>query len=202
GQEKSAHRERYRDGFITKTNPFQKFFAPGELEDLIEQTLDAEVMTLGMGICAVFRDQNEAELFEASRNRRRIDWTEISSQLRFSSAPYRHRTYADRYDLHKDLFDQFWKTMLDLGRVPEPGEFDRLIEVRRAAGGVKRAVQLVISQNGDQLWNLSKSARSEDTLVYLAMMNFRKRLLRREIPLRVRNDIRIFFGDLHTALGK
>src|SRR5262249_43395541 len=74
--------------------------------------------------------------------------------------------------------------------------------VRRAAGGVKRAVQLVISQNGDQLWNLSKSARSEDTLVYLAMMNFRKRLLRREIPLRVRNDIRIFFGDLHTALGK
>jgi DNA phosphorothioation-associated putative methyltransferase len=201
GQENNAHTQPYRDGFITKTNTFQKFFAPGELEDLIEQTLDAEVITLGMGICAVFRDQNEAEQFEASRNRRRIDWTEISSQLRFSSAPYRRRTYADRYELHKDLFDQFWKMMLDLGRVPEPGEFDRMIEVRRAAGGVSKAVGLVVSQNGEQLWNLSKRARIEDTLVYLAMINFRKRLLRREIPLRVRNDIRSFFGDLRSALA-
>src|SRR5262249_13833789 len=126
GQENTAHTTPYRDGFITKTNTFQKFFVPGELEALIEQALDAEAITLGIGVCAVFRDQNEAELFEASRSRRRIDWTEISSQLRFSTAPLRRRTYVDRYELNKDLFDQFWNSMLELGRVPEPGEFDRL----------------------------------------------------------------------------
>jgi DNA phosphorothioation-associated putative methyltransferase len=202
GQENSAHTRPYRDGFITKTNTFQKFFSPGELEELIEQILDAEVITLGMGICAIFRDQNEAELFEASRNRRRIDWTEISSQLRFSSVPCRDRRYVDRYELHKQLLDQFWKTILDLGRVPKPGEFDRLVEVRKAAGGLNRAVNLVVSQNGDQLWKISKKARSEDTLVYLAMTNFRKRLLRREIPLRIKNDIRSFFGDLKSALDR
>ena len=32
--------------------------------------------------------------------------------------------------------------MLDLGRVPEPGEFDRLTEVRRAAGGLNKAALL------------------------------------------------------------
>ena len=34
------------------------------------------------------------------------------------------------------------------------------------------------------------------------MTNFRPRLLRREIPLRVKNDIRSFFGDVNRAQGK
>src|SRR5262249_52464338 len=161
----------------------------------IEGTLDAEAITLPLGMCAIFRDQDEAERFQASRSRRRIDWTEISSQLRFTKAPSRDRRYVGRYRLHKELFDEFWRVMLDLGRPPEPGEFDYLLEVRRAAGGLRKAVALVVSQNDNQLLKITKKARSEDTLVYLAMTHFRKRMLRREIPLRVRNDIRSFFGD-------
>ncbi len=202
GQENSAHTRTYRDGFLTKTKTFQKFYAPGELEALIEQALDTEAITLGMGICAVFRDQDEAELFEAGRSRRRIDWTEISTHLRFSTAPVRDRRNVDRYELNKELFDQFWQVMLDFGRVPEPGEFDRLSDVRKAAGGINKAVALLIAHNGDELWQISRKARSEDVLVYLAMTNFRKRFLRREIPLRIKSDIRAFFGDLSTAQSK
>ena len=84
GQETDSHSRPYRDGFLTKTNTFQKFYAPGELEGLIEQTLDVEASTLGLGLCVVFRSDDDAELFEANRNRRRIDWTEISAQLKFS----------------------------------------------------------------------------------------------------------------------
>src|SRR6201987_148699 len=36
GRETQAHSRPYRDGFLTKTNTFQKFFAPGELEALID----------------------------------------------------------------------------------------------------------------------------------------------------------------------
>ena len=125
------HSRSYRDGFLTKTNTFQKFYAPGELESLIEQTLDLEANTLGLGICVVFRSDQEAELFEANRNRRRIDWTEISAQLKFSAPVSRERRSVDRYELHKELFEQFWQTLLDLGRAPEPGEFDRLAEVTK-----------------------------------------------------------------------
>jgi DNA phosphorothioation-associated putative methyltransferase len=202
GQENSAHTRAYQDGFLTKTNTFQKFYAPGELEELIEQTLGTEVITLGIGVCAVFRDQNEAELFEAGRNRRRIDWTEISAQLRFSIAGARDRRNVDRYELHKELFDQFWKAMLNLGRIPEIGEFDRLTDVRRAAGGLNKAAALVVARNGKEIWQLARNARTEDALVYLAMTNFRPRFLRREIPPRVKNDIRSFFGDVNTAQAK
>ena len=45
GQETDSHSRPYRDGFLTKTNTFQKFYAPGELESLIEQTLDVEAST-------------------------------------------------------------------------------------------------------------------------------------------------------------
>lgn len=202
GQETEAHSRPYRDGFLTKTNTFQKFYEPGELETLIEETLGVEVSTLGLGVCVVFRDQEEAELFEASKNRRRIDWSDISAQLRFSISTARERRQADRYELNKELFDAFWNVLLDLGRAPESGEFNRLHDVRKAAGGISKAVALVVAHNSEELWQVSRKSRSEDVLVYLAMTNFRKRFLRREIPLRVRNDIRAFFGDLSVAQSK
>jgi DNA phosphorothioation-associated putative methyltransferase len=199
GQETDSHSRPYRDGFLTKTNTFQKFFAPGELESLIESTLDVEVTTLGLGMCVVFRDPDDTEAFQAGRNRRHIDWADVSTQLKFSAPTSRERRTVDCYELHKELFDQFWQTLLDLGRLPEAGEFDRLPEVKRAAGGANRALAFVVAKNGEQLWQFSRKARTEDVLVYLAMTNFRKRLLRREIPLRVKNDIRSFFDDLPTA---
>jgi DNA phosphorothioation-associated putative methyltransferase len=199
GQETDSHSRPYRDGFLTKTNTFQKFYAPGELEGLIEQALDVEASTLGLGMCVVFRSDDDAELFEANRNRRRIDWTEISVQLKFSAPISLERRSVDRYELNKELFEQFWQTLLELGRAPEPGEFDRLAEVTKAAGGIKRALALAVTRNGEQLWQTVRKSRTEDVLVYLAMTKFRKRFLRREIPLRIKNDIRSFFGDLPTA---
>jgi len=202
GQETDSHSRPYRDGFLTKSNTFQKFYAPGELEALIEETLDLEPSTIALGMCVAFRSDEDTELFEASRNRRRIDWMEIGAQLRFATPVSRERRSVDRYELHKELLDEFWHTSLELGRAPEPGEFDKLAEVARAAGGIKRALALVVARNGDELWQRSRNARTEDVLVYLAMTRFRKRFLRREIPLRIKNDIRSFFGDLPTAQNR
>ncbi len=199
GQETDAHSRPYRDGFLTKSNTFQKFYAPGELERLIEQTLEVEASTVGLGVCVVFRNDEDAELFEANRSRRRIDWTEISAQLKFSVPIGRERRSVDRYELYNELFEQFWQSVLELGRAPEPGEFDHLTEVKKAAGGMKRALALVISHDSEQLWQKARNARTEDVLVYLAMTKFRRRFLRREIPLRIKNDIRSFFGDLAAA---
>ena len=57
------------------------------MEQFIEKTLDREAITLGLGVCVVFCRPQNAEVFEASRRRRRIDWTDISTQLRFSTPP-------------------------------------------------------------------------------------------------------------------
>lgn len=199
GQESEAHSQPYRDGFITKANTFQKFYAPGELEELIERTLNVEAITLGLGICVAFQNAAEAEMFQAQRNRRRIDWTNIGTQLRFTSAPHREQRQVDRYQLHAELFDEFWRTLIELGRTPEPGEFDRLADVAGAAGNLKRAVALVVDHHGEPAWQAARKARTDDVLVYFALTNFRKRFLRREIPLRIKHDVKAFFADLPTA---
>lgn len=202
GKESEAHSTRYRDGYITKTNTFQKFFLPGELETLIERTLGAEAITLTYGLCAVFKDPDAAELFQAAQNRRRLDWTAISLQLKFSTPTSRERSAVSLYDLHKELFDEFWQCLIDLGRVPEQGEFARHEEMIAAAGGTRRAMQLAVERHGAPLWEECRKARSEDVLAYLAMTKFRRKFLRREIPPRIRHDIRSFFGDIQTAQRK
>ena len=199
GQENSAHTKTFGDGFLTKTNTFQKFFAPGELESLIEQALDAEAMTLELGMCVIFRHPEDAEAFEAARNRRRIDWSEIGAQLKFSTPASRERRNLDRYELHRGLFEEFWQAASELGRVPKPGEFDKLDDLKKSAGGINRALALTLSHHGEALWQKIRAARTEDLLVYVAMTHFRHRFRQREIPLRTRNDIRAFFGDFATA---
>jgi DNA phosphorothioation-associated putative methyltransferase len=199
GQETQAHSRAYRDGFITKSKTFQKFFAPGELEDLIENHLGVEAVTLSLGICVAFRNPDDAELFQASRNRRRIDWSQIGAQLRFATPTSRERRRADRYDLNRELLDEFWKCILDLGRNPEPGEFDQIAEVKKAAGSLSKAFTLAVQKNGPEVFEAARKARSEDILVYLAMSHFRKKFLRRDIPLRIKNDIKAFFGELSRA---
>jgi DNA phosphorothioation-associated putative methyltransferase len=199
GQEAEAHNTPYRDGFITKANTFQKFYAPGELEDLIEQTLNKEAITLGLGICVVFQDAGEAETFQAQRNRHRVDWTSISVQLKFASASQREQRRVDRYQLHAELFEEFWRTLIEFGRAPEPGEFDRLAEVASAAGSLKKAVALAVEHHGETAWLSARQARSEDVLVYLALTNFRKKFSRRDIPARIKHDVKAFFGDLPSA---
>jgi DNA phosphorothioation-associated putative methyltransferase len=202
GQETGSHSCAYKDGFLTKANTFQKFYAPGELESLIESTLDSEVITLSLGVCVVFKEPDDAEIFEASRSRRRIDWANVDTQLRFTSSPTRERRRVDHYELHRELFDAYWQCLLDLGRMPEVGEFDRLADLRRAAGGLTRAHKLVLEKNGEALFLRARAERTEDVLVYLAMTNFRKKFLRREIPQRIQRDIRSFFGDLALAKEK
>src|SRR5690606_24659921 len=141
----------------------------------------------------------EAEAFQAQRNRRRIDWTNIGTQLKFTSAPQREQRQVDRYQLHAELFDEFWRTLIELGRTPEPGEFDRLADVAGAAGNLKRAVSLVVEHHGETAWQAARKARTDDVLVYFALTNFRKRFLRRDIPPRIKHDVKAFFADLLTT---
>lgn len=56
-----------------------------------------------------------------------------------------------------------------------------------------------MERHGEAEWQAAHAARSEDVLVYFAMTNFRKRFLRRDIPVRIKHDVKAFFGELPTA---
>lgn len=199
GQEPEAHTRPMGDGFITKNGTFQKFYAPGELEDQIESCLEREAVTLALGICLVFLDPSAREQFLASRSRRHIDWMELATQLRFSQPSEREEAMAGRYELNRDLMDWLWACMLDLGRPPEIDEFEGVGELKKNTGGLKRSVQLALDYHGPTLLQEAKAVRKDDVLVYLAMKHFERRFLQKHLSARMKHDIKAFFGDFETA---
>ena len=198
GQETQAHTRPMGDGYITKNGTFQKFYAPGELEDLIEESLQREAVTLALGICLVFPDPSSREQFVASRTRRHVDWTELSVQLRFSQPTGREEAMVGRYELNQNLMDNLWSCMLELGRSPEPCEFDAVDELKKNVGGLKRSIELALMYHGAALLNEAKSVRRDDILVYLAK-HFERRFLRKHLSKRMKQDIKVFYGNFETA---
>lgn len=199
GQETEAHTRPMGDGFITKSGTFQKFYAPGELEDFIERFLNCEAVTLALGICLVFPDPAKREEFLATRSRRHIDWTNLATQLRFSQPSDRAEAMVGRYELNRALMDSLWGCILELGRPPESDEFDRINDLKRQTGGLRRSVELALRYHGPTLLQESKEVRKGDVLVYLAMKHFERRFLLKHISLRMKRDIKSFFGDFSKA---
>jgi len=52
---------RFRDGVLTRNNTFQKFYDQGELQQFIEDTLEATAVLVALGTCYVFRSPVEAQ---------------------------------------------------------------------------------------------------------------------------------------------
>lgn len=200
GEETSAHSRAYGDGYVTKSGTFQKFFVPGELEGLIERCLECEPVTLSFGICLAFKSVEEREVFLSNRTRRHVDWTEISTQLRFTQSSSREEQLVGRYELNRELLDSYWSAMLDYGRVPEADECASSAELRKACGGLGRAADLVIDYHGAELLREARRVREEDVLSYLAMKHFERKFLQKHLPPRIKRDIKAFWGDYARAM--
>ena len=63
--------KRYRDGFLTSRNTFQKYFSQSELKDYIEQALQRDAFMVGPGVAFVYANAETEQRFSAGRYRRK-----------------------------------------------------------------------------------------------------------------------------------
>lgn len=190
----------FRDGVLTKRNTFQKYFDQPELQQYLEDALETTVVPVSLGIFYVFRDPVEQQDFIEARTRRTIDWTQISARLGLGQP--RKSRWERFYEQHQELLDAFWTTVLRLGRLPAPVEFERHAELRDVMGTPKRTLRLFVKRGGAELLNQASETRKNDLLVYLAMSNLRKRVPFGHLSASLRLDIRTFFGNHKAALAK
>ncbi len=189
----------FGDGVITRRDTFQKYFEPAEIQALLEDTLHTEAVPVGLGIYLVFRDTAELHDFLASRARRFIDWESLSRRLGILKAL---RAKRDPYDTHRELLDDFWESVLVLGRIPRDEEFDRLTDVRQACGSLPRALQLFIDRFGEPTFTAARQRRKEDLLVFIAAAQLRRKIPFNQLSLRLQRDLRAFFGSYANAEEK
>lgn len=201
GDENYVDVESYGDGVLTKRSTFQKYFEPLEIHAFIEDALGVEAFPAAHGVFLVFRHIGEAQSYLERRGRRHIDWTSLSRKLGLLRAL---KTKRDPYRENPALLDSFWETILVLGRLPRPDEFEQLDEVRKFCGSLPKALQFFIDRFGEATFETARERRREDLLVYLASGYLRKRIRFGDLSPRLQRDIRGLFGS-HTraeALAK
>ena len=188
----------YKDGVLTKRNTFQKYYAQSELRSYIETTLDTNAIAVSPGIFFVFKDELEEQTFLSERQHIRREWAQLTQRERVSPSPsVDTQTILER---HKELFDDFWRACLDFGRVPANSEFEFSDRLRAVIGSQAKAFDILIDQNGKDLFESAHQARKGDLLVYFALGLFGKRKPYSHMPAGLQRDLKAFFGTYNDAI--
>tara|TARA_B100000446_G_C10552524_1_gene341226 strand:- start:16245 stop:18122 length:1878 start_codon:yes stop_codon:yes gene_type:complete len=186
----------YKDGVITKRNTFQKYYFQGELQNYIESTLSENAIALGPGVFLVFKDKLEEQRYLLERQRTRYQWRQLSQP---SPKPITQKQSKDLCSRHKNLFEDFWYTSLDLARLPHNDEFEHSEQLRLISGSHRKAFTICKHVFGIEAFKKAQQARKDDLLVYFALSFFKKRDSYVRMPQGLQRDIKIHFGKYSDA---
>jgi DNA phosphorothioation-associated putative methyltransferase len=179
----------FGDGVLTCRGTFQKFFEQDELKGYLEAQLQTEAIPAGIGTFYLFKDEARRQQFLANRFRRR----EILPRRRIAEL---------RLEETRQALEPLMGVMAELGRLPDPTEFDGTQAVIERFGSLKRAFAAIQRITDAESWAAIARRRREDMLVYLALARFRKRPLLSQLPLGLQRDMKAFFGTYNKACAE
>lgn len=187
----------YKDGIVTSRNTFQKYYTQGEIREYLESTLNENAVAVGQGIFIIFRDKIEEQNFLSERQKIRRDWLYKTERI----IQEREVTLKkDVIDKNLELFNDFWETSLELGRVPANNEFEFSEQIRRITGSHIKAHQALLKHYGDDLFKEAQTIRKEDLLLYFALGQFSRRKPQNKMPDGLKRDIKEFFNSYNEAI--
>jgi DNA phosphorothioation-associated putative methyltransferase len=145
-----------------------------------------EAIPATLGVFYLFKDETLRQQALARRYRR----APAAPKTTFSELAF---------DENRELLEPFLSRVLELGRVPEPDEYDAYETVAMKFGSARRALALLKRVTGLSGWSEARQARTDDLSVYLALARFRKRPPLSKLPATLRRDIKEFFGAYKRA---
>jgi DNA phosphorothioation-associated putative methyltransferase len=176
----------YRDGHLTKTKTFQKYYEQIELRQWVEEVLEEQPVAAAPGVFYVFRDLDWKETFLASRIRRKPTVERISTTMA-------------RFSAQREILQPLIEFLEQRGRLPDRHEAGGFAGVIDAFDSFKKAYRLIARVTGEDQWETAKDERTQDLMVYLALSRFGGRPRRKQLPPDLTADIRAFFGTYRNA---
>ena len=187
----------YKDGVITSRNTFQKYYAQSEIKAYIERSLQEDAITVAPGIFYIFKDKLEEQQYLQSKYKRHHKWQQLTSP-----EPIEAKNKAKLLIIqHQDLFNDFWNTCLELGRIPANDEFEQSDKIRELVGSHRKIFNLLQEMCDTQEFEQAEKSRKEDLLLYFAMGLFEKRKPYTQQPEPLKRDIKALFDDYKTAIN-
>ncbi|MFA0337131.1 DNA phosphorothioation-associated putative methyltransferase [Vibrio breoganii] len=186
----------YKDGIITSRNTFQKYYAQSEIKSYIERSLGDEAITVAPGIFYVFKDKIEEQVYLQGKYKRHHKWNQITTP----DLPDSRDKAKLLITQHEDLFSEFWKVCLELGRIPANDEFEHSDRIKELIGSHKKVFNLLVEIHGEDDFKQAEKEHKEDLLLYFAMALFEKRKPYTQQPESLKRDIKALFIDYKSAL--
>ncbi|MEZ9741721.1 DNA phosphorothioation-associated putative methyltransferase [Vibrio splendidus] len=187
----------YKDGVITSRNTFQKYYAQSEIKAYIERSLQEEAITVAPGIFYIFKDKLEEQQYLQSKYKRHHKWQQLTSPEPIEAKDKAKLLITQ----HQDLFNDFWNTCLELGRIPANDEFEQSDKILELIGSHKKTFNLLQEMFDTKEFEQAENSRKEDLLLYFAMGLFEKRKPYTLQPEPLKRDIKALFDDYKTAIN-
>ena len=100
---------------------------------------------------------------------------------------------------HRDQIDTYWLRALELGRPPVVGECPEAESLAGLVGSWRRVHDWVARFFDPEQLEAAAIGRQEDLLVYFALGHFSRRQPYKEMPERLKRDVKVFFGNVTSA---
>lgn len=182
----------HNDGVRTQRNTFQKYFTQEEFHAFVEGTLNANAILVAAGICLVFRDPTDEQLFLLARQQVKREWRMLSREPRTDAI-------AVMVKSHRLHIDAYWSTVLERGRPVAPDECPEALPLTTLLGSWRRVHIWVTKLFSSDELEAASVGRQEDLLVYFALGHFGRRKPYTEFPVSLQRDVRYFFGNITKA---
>ncbi len=185
-QTQIRHAAEHLDGLVTSRRTFQKLFTQEELRAWIDATLGVRSIAAAPGIFYIFRANEAAQRYLASRFRHRV------------GAP-RVRVSEQTFEAARSLLEPLMGFVAARGRLPRSHELEGSESITERFGSIRAAFALVRRVTGAAQWQTIVAERHRDLLIYLALAAFHRRPAFSALPEELQYDIRDLFGTYKAA---
>ena len=191
----------FRDGALTSIGTFQKYYSQGELAQYIQSALGRQPIGVAPGVFLVFRNDEGEQSFLEKRQRTR-GRVAARTRLPRSQRPRRSasRPRGNRWDRNPELVEAYWERCLELGRMPEDGEFEDEARVRELLGRPETVLRHLLEARGAEEFEAAQEHRRLDLLVYLALNFFERRRSFGSLPAHLQRDVKALWGAYSRAM--
>lgn len=176
----------FNDGLITSRNTFQKYYAQDELKEYIDTVLGVEAVPAGLGTYFVFRDEQQAQTFRASRFHSKAITPKVKAHVK-------------NFNEYRELLEPLMQFVSARGRLPALGELSAERVILDEFRSFNKAFEVIKRATDSGEWGRLIERRRQDMLAYIALSRFGKRPKYSDLPAAIQHDIKAFFGNYTRA---
>lgn len=189
----------YKDGFLTSRKTFQKYYTQEQLRDFILDVTGVEPIAVSAGIFFVFADEVALQEYQINRfDRGAYQSTRFTGQ-RERPLPTQS---TDRLEKALPVLENLAAEICELGRPIHsdemPSELSEALLAERIAFKTAQHYCLENLCSTEEIEDVAK-ARQEDLILYFAIELFSQHKPYRQLPRRLQQDLKSFWGNYANA---